>query len=152
MSIVNVEADPHLMTSSFMGPCGRETCGVLVLQAPDLFWPLLALGYHPCPLYRKLHFPELFSTSCSLPRQICLDWLGHSTTMFYFSLAELGSGSNSLPPEAPVCNYPGETSRGSQENSDSSARQGVKDKSYFSRGSGSFLLTEDNRTRDAWVA
>lgn len=43
--------------------------------------------------------------------------------MFYFPLAEPGSGSNHWPPEVPVCNYPGETSRGSQENSDSSARQ-----------------------------
>lgn len=36
--------------------------------------------------------------------------------MFYFPLAELGSGSSLTPPEAPVCSCPGVASRGSQEN------------------------------------
>ena len=78
----------------------------------------------PCPSHRKLHFPELSSTSCPLPPQTCLNWLGHSAPMFYFSVAELGSGSNPWPPDAPIRNCPGGTSRGSQQSSDSSARQG----------------------------
>lgn len=112
---------PHIMTSSFMYPYDHDIHSHPALQS----WLEQAVGHFiSWPLHRKLHVPELFSTSCSLPPQICLDWLGHSTAMFYIPLAELDSGSNSLSPDAPICNCPrGTTSRGSQKNSDSSARQ-----------------------------
>lgn len=74
--------------------------------------------------YTESYTPQSCSQQAALPPQICLDWLRHSTAMFCIPLAELDSGSNALPPDAPICDCPGgTTSRGSQKNSDSSARQ-----------------------------
>lgn len=75
---------PHIMTSSLWAMWSRYSI-LVVFQCcrvqpcpPDLSWQWDTL---------KLHFSELFSTSCSLPPQTCLNWLGYSITMFYFPLA-----------------------------------------------------------------
>lgn len=111
------------MTSSLMGTRDHGTpvfrCYRPQPRSSDFSWHWVTF----LPLIQKAALPwtvfnKLFSSSSDLPG---LARALHNNVLF--SLGRTCFGSNSLPPEAPVCNYPGETSRGSQENPDSSVKQ-----------------------------